>query len=100
MTPNLLTRHKEALAQAARAPDDRDFTKNNDELDAVIARIKAERPEAFLNAADLKARCFVHTPPAREGQSPTPYARALRDRVTPFEAGERQLRQQLNAQVP
>lgn len=94
MTPNLFPRHKEALAQAARAPNHHAFTSRNDKLDEVIAQIKAERPEAFLTTADLKARCFVHTPPAREGQPPTRYARALRDRLSPFEVAERQVANQ------
>lgn len=94
MTPNILKPHKEALAQAARPADHPEFTARNDDLEEVIKRIKKERPEAFLTAADLKARRFVHTPPAREGQEPTRYAQALRDRLSPFEQAERQMRQQ------
>lgn len=99
MTPNIFNRHKEALAQAARAPDHPEYTKRNAELELVIEHIKAERPEAFLAPADLKARCFVHTPPAREGQPPTPYARAVRDRLSAFEKAERHLAQQKQQQV-
>lgn len=91
--------HKEALMRAARAPDHPDFSKPNERLDKLIQVIKSVQPEAFLTAADLKARCFVHTPPCREGQEPTPYARACRDRLSPFEKAERIVTQQQNAQV-
>ena len=92
---NLSEHHKQALSQAARAPDHPEYTKTNDDLEVVIARIKAERPEAFLTNDDLKARCFVHKPPYREGFEPTPYARALRERLSPFEVAERQARRQM-----
>jgi hypothetical protein len=92
---NLSEHHKQALSQAARAPDHPEYTKINSNLERVIERIKAERPEAFLTFHDMQARCFVHKPPYHAGQEPTPYARALRERLSPFEVAERQARRQM-----
>lgn len=78
MTPQLYERHRRALIAAARKPDHSDYCKTNSVLEAVIERIKAEQPEAFLSAEDLPNRVFVHTPPAHANRAPVPHARSFR----------------------
>ena len=74
----LSERHQNALKAAARSTDDPAFFNANEALDRVIAKIKAEVPEAFLTKADLKNRRFVYAPADPEGRDHTPFQSAMR----------------------
>lgn len=77
--PLIFDHHKSALRAIASAP----FTTTSArmfELDKEVERIKAERPEAFLNPTDLSSRCFVHAPRTR-----VPHMYSLRAVLTPGE---------------
>ncbi len=88
MTPHFFERHRKAIKAAARGPEHPEYCKPNPQLEAAIEQAKAEQPELFLTAEDLRNRRFVHAPNNGKDRVPVPHAYSLRKELTAQEVLE------------